>query len=550
MNSLRTLRKFNLTFLFLFLPTLYVVLISRFGFEDSDSGFIVGLGWRILNGELPYQDFIYIRPPLSPYLSSFYLAILPEFGQVFLLRLINSYQLFIQVLLTILILKKHYDFKQLHINFFAFVVICFFVTASGTLYFQWHTTDGIFLGVLGLFLIEYFNKSKLISIAAGFCLATAFLAKQNFLLIPILGVFYTYFHYGWKKMIFVLLGIMIGLFSFFKFLLDHNIYHEFISQTTGATAIKDILIAGFGYYLIKHEFLFLYIISILFSILLLFTFFKYFSSIKKYRKIRDSAFLILSLFFLFVYNSSYVIISESREKLISFDRILPVLGVLYFLYLIVKGKENFSRHMALLTLIGFSWATSISWGGMTPIMFFTPIIFLVYYLLVTNTRCLDSPLRNIVMLILIILISISNNLVSYRSGFIWNNKKDGGEISPKLSFIKMTDLSFEKHEEFQNLLSLYPNSTVLPSMPGAYYLHNSTNKMVIDWPMDVEANYDREKLIKSIHGDCNFVFVEKKSFGQPIGVKGRFYSSISDYVQENFQIVDNNFEFFTVYTKR
>ena len=58
------------------LSTLFVsMFLARFGFEDSDTGFIVGLGWRTLNGEIPYLDYSYVRPPISIMHSYFLMLI-------------------------------------------------------------------------------------------------------------------------------------------------------------------------------------------------------------------------------------------------------------------------------------------------------------------------------------------------------------------------------------------------------------------------------------------------------------------------------------------
>ena len=86
-------------------------------------------------------------------------------------------------------------------------------------------------------------------------------------------------------------------------------------------------------------------------------------------------------------------------------------------------------------------------------------------------------------------------------------------------------------------------------MPGAYYIHNKINYFSIDWPMDVEAAYDRKGLIRDLESCCNYYIVEKKSFGQPIGKEGKFYSSITDYVLSNFRLYDSSYEFFDIYVK-
>ena len=37
-------------------------------YHPTDDGFVLAYAWRVLQGEVPYRDFLYVRTPLSPYL--------------------------------------------------------------------------------------------------------------------------------------------------------------------------------------------------------------------------------------------------------------------------------------------------------------------------------------------------------------------------------------------------------------------------------------------------------------------------------------------------
>ena len=50
---------------------------APYGYSGVDEGFITALVWRVLNGELPYVDFIYVRPPGTPLLHAAIQAVLP-----------------------------------------------------------------------------------------------------------------------------------------------------------------------------------------------------------------------------------------------------------------------------------------------------------------------------------------------------------------------------------------------------------------------------------------------------------------------------------------
>ena len=265
-------------------------------------------------------------------------------------------------------------------------------------------------------------------------------------------------------------------------------------------------------------------------------------------KLNTQSFTILVAFFiLFLFSLIYVLVFESNERVIAFDRILPIVVILSFLYLFLHNKELLKKHYSLIVLFGFSWSSSISWGGMTPIMYFTPIIFATYYLLFIYTDSLSNKYVNYIIYFLIIGISIIHKIVPYRNGFLWKNQNNGINLTSKLAFIKVNNDFFNKHMEYKTILNKYKNATILPSMPGASYLYDQKNPFVIDWAMDVESNYKKNILIGKINTCCDFILVEKKNIGQPIGNTGKFYSSVTNYVINNFKCIDKNFYYFDVY---
>jgi hypothetical protein len=537
----------KISFLFL-LPVLYTIIIGRYGLEDSDSGFLIGMGWRIYNGELPYNDFLYIRPPLSPYLSALYLWLTPNFGQVFLLRLINNFQLLIQVILTLLILRKKYNFEILKINLFKFIILCYFITLTGTLNFQWHTTDGVLFAVIGFFLLIYFENKNIVYVVSGLFFCASMLTKQNFIIVPFLCFLYVYFEKGYAKSILVTLGTIIGLILFYFFLTYNSLLENYLTLTTGATKLNDLFIAGFAFYFVKHDYLFLYVSIIIILSIIFYSLHN--KNVFTFLKLKIEVFILLiSFIILFLFSIFYVFIFESSERVIAFDRILPIIVCVAFLYLFLLSKELLKNHYTLLVLIGISWSSSISWGGMTPIMYFTPIIFATYYLLRIYSESLNNQIVNHFIYFLIIGTSIIHKIVPYRNGFLWKNKNDGIVLTDKLAFIKVNNDFYNKHLEYKTISSKYKNVTILPSMPGTSYLYDQKNPFIIDWAMDVESNFNTNMLYKKINTCCDYILVEKKVLGQPIGVSGKFYSSVTNYVINNFKLINRNYNYFDVYQK-
>lgn len=524
------------------LPFVLTVFIGRFGFEDSDSGFLIGMGWRIINGEIPYKDFYYVRPPLSPYISAFFLKITPQFGQIFGLRVINAYQLLGQVILTLLVLNRFYNFNNLGINFNVFGIVSFFITSVGTLYFQWHTTDGIFFAILGFYFIVYFHDRNFVFlIISGVILTASFFCKQNFLIIPFLGVFFTLVQYGLRKSIFVIVGVLMAFLSFYLYLHIHGTLSLFLTQTSDVSSVKDLFYSGFlVYFTGAKTFLFVILNIFLAGILAFFV----------YQKRRFSEIIFKTFIISFVLVNMFGLFFMDERILIRFDRIVPLILISLFFYFLILGLDTIKKHYLLLCLLVISWTSSISWGATTPLMYFTPILFFGYYLLQSHFKMFNQK-TIIIFSFSFIVYSIFVNALPYRDDFVWTISNDGRKLSRKLAFIKTNDVLFEKHLELKTILHeySYKTSTILPSMPGAYYIYGLKNCLSIDWAMDVESSYDLNGIIYDLGECCEIIFMEKAHFGQPIGLSGKHYSSISDHVKKNYTLIEDKFIYFNIYHK-
>ncbi len=533
----------KLTFsLLLFLPVIFMFFFGRYGLEDSDSGFLVGMGWRIINGELPYRDFYYIRPPLSAYISAFFLYVTPEVAQVFWLRLINYYQLLFQVVLTLVILRKFYNFEELGLDFNFFSILCFLVTSLGTLYFQWHTTDGIFFAVLGFYIaVVAAHKFPSALIFAGLMFGLAAMTKQNFLLVPVTGLAFVFFQYGFKRFLYCLGGLVLAFSLLGVFLHSYDLYDLYVEQTTGSTKLIDLFIAGFAIYFYAGDFLFPYLIFVLMLYFFLSVFILKSESVA-------TRLLVSAVVGVAALNTAGFVFYKNDAFLIPFFRVLSIALFIFFIWLLCNNKENIRKHYLVLGLLSVSWASSISWGGMSPLMYFTPVMFFVYYLLKENFD-ISGKAVSIAVVAPILFYAFIVNSKPYRDEFTWRINNDGGLISSKLNNIKVNDILFQKHLELHGILSRYEKSTILPSMPGAHYLHGKRNYFVVDWAMDVEAAYPLDRLVFELEKCCDYVIVEKRHFGQPIGTSGKFYSSITNYVISNYKVVNDQYEYFDVYVK-
>ena len=161
----------------------YVMTSVPYSYHPSDYHFILAHSWRIFgDGQAPYRDFIYLRPPFSLYLHSLWF-LFPD-GFVIQASRVGFY---VQMILTgfvpLWVGIRYLGFPRL-----AGSVLTVMATALAIHNFPpmpWHTVDGVFFAVLGVsfFVVSRCGIQPLFWRAlASLALALSALAKQNFAL--------------------------------------------------------------------------------------------------------------------------------------------------------------------------------------------------------------------------------------------------------------------------------------------------------------------------------------------------------------------------------
>jgi hypothetical protein len=164
-----------------------IAFFAAFGFHSyypTDQGYVLGLGWRIWGGQVPYRDFLSARPPLTAYLHSLWFA-LPE-GWAFPCSRAGYYlQMTLSAVLPALaahragLVRSPATLGALTAGFLA-------VALHNFPAMPWHTVDGVFFSSLGLsaWLVSLAEVDASRSLrwraAASLAFASAMLCKQNF----------------------------------------------------------------------------------------------------------------------------------------------------------------------------------------------------------------------------------------------------------------------------------------------------------------------------------------------------------------------------------
>lgn len=519
-----------LTLFFAFtLPILYFFLYAPYGFSDTDDGFILGNSYRVFNGELPYRDFFYVRPPLSLYIHSISFFFVPE-NYIFLFeRFLLFFFISLYSYISLLILENH--FEELQKNIFLkniFLLLTFMFSVHNFPPMPWHTVDGILLSVIGIFFLDSKNVSWN-GVLGAFFLFLAALTKQSFYPMIFIGLIYLYLFNKDSLKLYIVTLISLTIMMAVA-LNSFNLFELFVSQTTGQTTFSDLYIAGIRKYLIP--------LLCVIAITLVYSF--YLKKIVSSRLVRYSLVGIITIVFLIDINH-LLNQKEFISNYLSYSQCLFAIAFIYAIFIL--RKNSFQKMTIILVLLSISWCSSISWGYQMPLLYSAPMIFIfVYFLKQVNISHMTF--------IFILLMTIITFWLHYYFPYLDNSKNNliyhMGSIFPKLNGIYSDYETFQKYKELKELQAKYGESFItLPSVSLSHYLTNTKNPIGIDWALNAEINYNYHHLLKQINQSKIYIFVENNSTTSKHGA-GRYGSILTEKIIENFKIIEKK-EHFTIY---
>lgn len=521
-------------YFFIALPFLYAIMYAPFGFESYDTGFILGLSWQFISGSVPYSDIIYVRPPVSYFFHSLFFLFNNDYT-IIIDRVFFYFEVAIYSYLTIVLLAKKFEIKN-YIYIYFLSSISFILSVHTFPAMAWHTVDGIFFCVLGIFLVLNGNRNLYIFIGGVFLILGA-LSKQPFLLIPIfiLGKF-TY-QKEFKKLLISTIGMVSLILIFCTYLIINDSLSAFINQVTGQTKLKDLIDIGIISFVFQWKsFLLVLIVPAIAAIVFSWSNFKFYFA---------NYFYIL-LFWILTF-SMYIYINndEFTADVYSFA---DVLFILTFLIVLIKTYiTKLDNFLIILLFLIVSWTSSISWGYATVVLFSAPMVFI-----------LSLPIYKVINIsfykklsFLLLLFGVFTFYVGYQNPYKLNSSSKKSDliyemdnIYPKLKYIYGDEQTYLEYQELKKFISKYDyNFTVLPGCTLIHFLSNTKNPIGIDWVLNAEVNNQDKKIIHELESNNIVVFVLKKR----VGDKGTaFGSDLTDFICDNWQKVEEG-NFYDVY---
>lgn len=527
----------NYKSLYLIILSFYCFVLSQFGYELWDTGYITSFSWRIINNEIVYSDFIYKGPPVTLYFHAFFMEVLPEVGQFYLIRILNYLFFGIQVFFVV---SGFYNIYSIKSNKYAVMCICFIISLLNFPPYPWPTTDGLLFVSIAFYLASLKNSNynlNLIAIAL-FSILSA-LTKQSYYPIPFFFIVWIYLNKGISKSLIYILYLVILSCFFIYLIITYSSLDFFLKQTTGETKLFHLFYAGFLVYFWYYKYKWIYYIGILILTILLYYLYR--------KKEKTPLKTILNYFGLSIFALAIILVL-CKEILIA-SRLIFISLVLIVFYRFNFSIKSFRKYSTIFLFLGIAWCSAISLGYPYPILFSTGMILSFILLFEEDLFYLFKKTKLTLFMLTICLIGFSYTIYPYREEHITKLSYSLEDITPKLKFIKTTLSNQQKLIDLKKMIEKYNrNFIVAPNIPMAHYLFNTQSKLPADWLINSEINKSPKLFINLAKKSDNFIFLEKSFInGEKLMPPQREkFSFIADYIYRNFKKIEET-EYFIIY---
>lgn len=500
MKYLRENSQFIQIFLLLVALAILLVVDLTHSFNGTDDGFIFGYSWRILNGETPYLDFIYPRPPATPIFWAFMLNFLPE-GYVFLsARFVVLLQMIFPFFIIWSLFKEQFNRLLLLLLIFLYSLI----SLSAFPLMPWHTVDGVFFSYVALGCIIYGmkanGKSAFTSLLFGSCICFAALTKQNFA-ISSFAIFLIYLFINKKspqRIFLSIVGVFLVLFLMLAKIRPEGFYEMLRQMQSVSTSGAFLNAALFDY--AKT--------SVILPTVCLLVVYKVLNFSKVSFKLTDVRwFVLLVPILLFLAPGTY--------RYFLSGQILLVFLVTLFVYSIFRPGLKMNKEVLVFALGSFiiAWASSISWGYRTPLLGIVGLSVL-HLTFLSQYGWNRWQIQMLLIVAFIYMISLFTYRLSepYRDESIINQSSDLGSLFSQMGGISTNDKYFRRLSELKyrfevesvaNRVAIWPSS-------GFFWINmKKLNPLPMDWLLPEEYRGSEVRVREAMVSSVDKVLIDK-----------------------------------------
>ncbi|MDE5832787.1 MAG: ZIP family metal transporter [Desulfovibrio sp.] len=516
------------------IPVFYAVFYAPYGMDTTDFGYFYGYGWRVLNGQIPYRDFAYIKPALPLYWHALWMAATPEKWLVLGGKLGFMASMLASSWFGALYLAKIFDFNKLRLSLPPLATCGFVFGVHSFPAMPWHTPDGVLFA----------SASLLAAVSgypfpAGILAACALLCKQSFLFVPAaVLILLIVLKSGKKKICYFVFALALTVGLAIGWLIYNGAFAQFRAMTTGQLAIAEALDAGILIYL-RQNWLIPLCALLPWAVLKL---------------LKKSPPPPLSPCFVYlVFLAAWYIYNVFAQKTwIGFGASWPTLfmilgGIAAFfpgrlLEPWTRTPQKFAGSVGLCAALVVSWSVAVSGGYKIPAFFATPLVF-SFFLFAPLFRTRVNALAWATLLCGLVMFG-----AGYRYPYVFpirtlnfsDFKYDAGEIFPRASGVMVDGEMAAKLAELKQLRAKYgPGYKTLPGFTLSYFLNADYPVYGSDWLIDWEINGEIEKFYKEALDKELKIFMEKD---QMDAVRADHYEraayGIPQLIRKNWKIID------------
>lgn len=483
----------------------YCLTYAPYGVNETDGGFLSGLAWQVLSGKALYREVLYVRPPLPVWLRAAELSVLPENWSILGERWIFLCKAALYTGLASATLATGRRRWLLAVFGFVVSVHCFTPVA-------WHTVDGILFASLAFWLVfRVGGRSGLL--LSGMSIAAAVLCKQSFYPLPFVFAAVLFLRHNWRDSAWGLAGFFATMGLFFSYLYQSGSLEGFFQMTGGSATGGQAIQHGVLDYLRINAWV------AAFSVLLLpLTGWWLW---KKEPARWSSAALLAWVLWLGILTQLYLRAIWLRQDFtapFAQLRILFDLALAYGLWCWVSKHWSKEATLPFFALLSVSWCAGISWGYNLPVLFATPMVFVVIDIS-TRLWSANRPGHGpglVAMAALVALLAVFRYAYEfvYRDGRRSEMSVDMGRIFPALGGICSDTATAALYVDLRDLAARYgPVFKTLPSFSMANFLTRSFPPLPNDWVVRRETNGDNPLIMKQVQQYRPVFFIEK-SYGR------------------------------------
>lgn len=474
--------------------------LAHYGLSLDDGGYIYGLAYRILLGQELYTDFLYARPPLSPYLAAFWLDVLPEDGAYYLSKVVTLCKTMGYSLMAVLLLGRFIAVDRILPLGVGIALVE--ILNVHFIDFFWHTGDGVFFAVAAMFtLFTRRNPSRAQLIAAACFILISMASKQSFYPLPILLLLITWRMYGWYSFVALLTWLVVTfnlLFFGYGYLHPESLT-AFLQIKQSRSQLWPFMDAGVVIYIERlfelTAILLLPVLSIGYRRMAL----QYANGCYKALFRRGS--LLWSKAYLLLFAVAVGINTYFGAEGIFRANVLyhpplsaglasAVLLILGGWYATPKRKDLVPLYLVYGGLLGIAWMSSLSWGMKSP-AFLSGVIILFHlgYIRIQSGKKVSPWLYGPLFVLLLI------NVTFEKIGALGSEAKEVGTYSKKLEGTTLGN--WRVHARMLYVMDQVKRCPqgyeVIPGFTGVHWWDESVPLTSLDWASRAEMMNQEER---------------------------------------------------------